>query len=217
MAAAFIENAIFPTDISNGSVGGPTFSTFVQGVQSGYEQRIPVWPYGRHFYEVQYGVKTALQSQNLLYFFHSMLGKTYGFRYYDPMDNRSCDITDEPAADDQVLIASAIGGETTQQLFKSYNTGGQITNRPITKPISGTVLLEINSVPQVETTNFTVDYTTGILTFVSPSSLTASDLVTCGFKYHVPCRFDIDRLPMSLQGPLISNTRIPIIEIRPGN
>lgn len=215
MGAAFIENAVFPTDISNGSVGGPVFKTFVQTTQSAYEQRIALWPYGRHYFEVQYGVKTALQGQTLLYFFHSMLGKTYGFRYLDPFDNRSCNITDEPAADDQVLIASAAGGETTQQLFKSYVTGGQTTNRPITKPITGTILLEINTVPQVETTNFTVDYTTGIITFNTP--LTATDLVTAGFKFHVPCRFDMDRLPMSLQGPLISNTRAAVIEIRPGN
>lgn len=212
MGAAFIEAAIFPTDISNGSVGGPMFSTYVQAVQSGHEQRIAAWPYARHFYEVNYGVKRPTQGVVLLNFFHSMLGKTYGFRYLDPFDNRSCYILDEPASDDQTLIGSAAGGETTVQLFKSYDTAGQITNRPITKPISGSVLLEINTVLQTETTHYTINYATGLITFVS--ALTALDVVKVGFKFHVPCRFDVDRIPVSLQGPLISNTRIPVIEVR---
>lgn len=213
MANDFVEAAIFPTDISNGSVGGPMFSTFVQGSQSGHEQRIPAWPYGRHYYEVQYGIKKPDQAVVVLNFFHSMLGKTYGFRFYDPIDNRSCYVLDEPASDDQTLIGSAVGGETTVQLFKSYDTAGQITNRPITKPITGTLLLEINSVLQTETTHYTVNYSTGLITFVT--ALTALDIVKVGFKFHVPCRFDIDRLPLNLRGPLISNTRIPVIEMRP--
>ena len=214
MTAAFIETAIFPTDISNGSIGGPMFLTYVHSVQSGHEQRIAAWPYGRHFYEVNYGIKRPEQGASLLNFFHSMLGKTYGFRYLDAFDHKSCFILDTPASDDVTLIASATGGETTVQLFKTYLTGTAETIRPITKPISGTVLLEINGSPQVETTNFTVNYTTGLITFVSPSSLTATDEVKAGFQFHVPARFDVDRIPMQLQGPLISNTRVPVIEIR---
>jgi len=211
MAVPFIDAAIFPTDISNGSVGGPMFMTFVQGIQSGHEQRIPGWPYARHFYEVQYGVKTPALGYIVIKFFHSMLGKTFGFKYLDPMDHKSCDITDTISATDQTLIASAVGGETSVPLIKAYDTAGQITYRPITKPINGTVIVEINSVPQTEGVGFTMNYITGVMSF---SALTATDTVTAGFHFHVPCRFDIDRLPMSLQGPLISNTRIPVIEIR---
>jgi len=213
MSAPFIEAAIFPTEISNGSTGGPTFLTFVQSAQSGYEQRIQAWPYGRHYYEVQYGVKTPAQGYALLKFFHAMKGKTYGFRYKDPFDWKSTEDMDQTVSNlDITLITSAVGGETTQQIFKQYNEGGQVTTRAIKKPISGTVVLAINGSPKVETTDYTIDYTTGIITF--NSALTEADTVTCGFHFHVPCRFDNDRLPMSLTGPLISNTNISVIEIR---
>ena len=212
MGASFIENAIFPTDISNGSVGGPMFVTYVQETASGYEQRIAAWPYGRQYYEVQYGIKKPEQGFVLLKFFQSMKGMTYGFKYLDPFDYKSCDITNTPTATDVTIVTAATSGQATATLFKEYNTAGQITTRPITKPANGTILLEINSVSKTEGIDFTVDYTNGEITFTPV--LTLNDVVTVGFQFYVPCRFGIDRLPMSLRGPLISDTQIPVIEIR---
>ena len=212
MAAPFHESAIFPTDISDGSVGGPMFVTFVQGVQSGDETRIPAWPYGRHMYDAQYGVKRATQMETLLGFFHARRGKAFGFRYSDPLDRKSCPVGDTVANDDQTLVASAAGGETAIQIVKTYTDGGESTVRPITKPISGTLLVKLNAAQLTEATHYTVDYSTGIITMLS--ALTALDTVTAGYEFHVPCRFDADRLPVRLQGPLVGDTRIPIIEVR---
>ena len=212
MGAAFIENAIFPPDISNGSVGGPMFLTYVQTVQSGHEQRIAAWPYGRHFYEVNYGIKKPEQGFALLKFFHAMRGRTYGFRYLDPFDHKSCDIFDTPASNDQVLLASAVGGETSVQMIKTYNEAGQTTIRPITKPISGHTLLEINSTLRTEGVHYSVNYSTGEITLFT--SLSPGDTVQGGFQFHVPCRFDVDRIPMTFTGPLISSTRVTVMEIR---
>ena len=212
MGAAFHESAIFPTDISDGSLGGPSYLTFVQGIQSGGEQRLPSWPYGRYEFDAQYGAKRPEQMENLVRFFHARKGRAYGFRYRDPMDYKSCAVGDTPANDDQVFVGSAVGGETSIQIVKNYTDGGVTTTRPITKPISGTVLVKKNATPLTETTHYSVNYSTGIITLFS--ALVATDVVTGGFQFHVPCRFDSDSLPIRLQGPLVGDTRVPIIEVR---
>lgn len=212
MGVPFHESAIFPTDISDGSVGGPTYMTFVQGVHSGGEQRLPAWPYGRCVYDAQYGAKRPEQMIALQTFFHARKAKAYGFRYRDPLDWKSCDPFDTPTNSDQVLVGSAAGGETEIQLIKSYTDGGETTVRPIVKPVSGTLTLKKNATPLVETTDYTVDYATGLITLVS--ALVALDTVSGGYEYHVPCRFDSDQLPIRLQGPLVGDTRVPIIEVR---
>lgn len=210
MGAAFHESAIFPTDISDGSMGGPTYLTFVHGVDSGREQRLPQWPYGKYQFDAQYGAKRVEQMEALMRFYHARQGKAYGFRYRDPMDWKSCAVNDTPANDDQTLVGSAVGGETSIQLIKNYTDGGVTLVRPIRKPVSGTVILKKNATPLVLTTDYTIDHTTGIITLVS--ALVALDVVTGGYEFHVPCRFDSDELFVRLQGPLVGDTRIPIIE-----
>ena len=213
MANDFNESAIFPEDISNGSVGGPMFLTFVQNMQSAFEQRLAVWPYGRYMYDLQYAIKTPEQSVALLNFFNASKAKTIGFRFLDPMDNKSCDVLDTVAQDDQTIIASAAGGETTFQLLKAYTIGNETTYRPIRKPIdNGSLLVEKNSVLLADPADYTMDFTTGLGTLAVGLSIT--DEIKAGFEYHVPCRFAIDRLPMTIRGPLITDTSMPIIEIR---
>ena len=60
---------------------------------------------------------------------------------------------------------------------------------------------------------WTVDTTTGIITFASPPSV--GTILTCGFEFDVPVRFDTDDLPVTLDiERLGSITSIPLIEVR---
>ncbi len=60
---------------------------------------------------------------------------------------------------------------------------------------------------------WTVDATTGIVTFASPPSVGAN--LTAGFEFDVPVRFDTDDLPVTLDiERLGSITSIPLIEVR---
>ena len=60
---------------------------------------------------------------------------------------------------------------------------------------------------------WTVDITTGIITFASPPSV--GTILTCGFEFDVPVRFDTDDLPVTLDiERLGSITSIPLIEVR---
>ncbi len=64
-------------------------------------------------------------------------------------------------------------------------------------------------------TDYTVDHTTGLVTFVAGQIPAAGEAVTAGFEFDVPVRFDTDRLDVNLSGfehGAIPN--IPIVEIR---
>jgi uncharacterized protein (TIGR02217 family) len=164
-------------------------------------------------FDAQYGAKRPDQMIALTEFYNVRKGKVYGFRYRDPLDWKSCRVDETVANDDQTIIASAVGGETTAQLIKTYTSGGESTVRPIKKPVSGSVLIKKNAGQLTETTDYSIDYATGIITFVV--ALVATDQITAGYEFHVPCRFDTDQLAIRLQGPLVGDTRIPIIEVRP--
>lgn len=206
---SFLETQ-FPTDISDGSKGGPGYLTHIVSVDSGFEQRNSVWPYPRHGYDASYGVRTAQQMEVVLRFFNVMRGRATGFRYKDPIDHKSCSYDLEPTWADQVILSSAIGGETEVQLIKHYTVAGQVTSRPITKPVVGSVLVGVNG--GEVTSGWTLDSTTGVITFDTP--LTATDAITAGFYFDVPCRFATDELEVEYEGPLIGNTNIPIVEVR---
>jgi uncharacterized protein (TIGR02217 family) len=63
--------------------------------------------------------------------------------------------------------------------------------------------------------DFTVSATTGVVQFQPGHVPGAGDVVTAGFVFDVPVRFDTDRLEISVQGfrhGAIPN--IPIVEVR---
>jgi len=67
-----------------------------------------------------------------------------------------------------------------------------------------------------EGTHFSVDATTGVITFL-PGHIPASGAaVSAGFLFDVPVRFDIDYLEMDLSAFAAGAIpKIPVVEIRP--
>ena len=81
-------------------------------------------------------------------------------------------------------------GSGIYQLQKRYGTGGTALSigypvRTIKKPVSGTVKIAVDTV--VQNTGWSVDTTTGIVTFDTPPAGDAA--VTGGFEFDVPCKF----------------------------
>ena len=75
----------------------------------------------------------------------------------------------------------------------------------------GTVLLARGGV--ATTSGWTIDSTTGIITFAAAPGAGVS--VTAGFEFDVPVRFDTDELPVTLDiERLGSITSIPLVEVR---
>lgn len=209
---SFIESPRFPDNISYGSSGGPKFNTVVTLVNSGFEYNNINWDQARHYYDVSMGVRTLEELSDLVSFFHITRGKGHQFRYKDWADYKSCDLDASPAATDQVF-GTGDGGTTAFQLIKTYDlSGGVVNQREIKKPIDGTVLIALNGVTQIETTHYTVDYTTGIVTFVTAPSASVS--VTWGGEFDVPCRFDTDELQLSMEFYGHGGLSVPVVEVR---
>ena len=81
------------------------------------------------------------------------------------------------------------------------------------KPVAVTVRVAVNGVARAETIDFTVDTTTGIITFNLPPAPGLS--VTAGCEFDVPVRFDTDRILTSMstfQAGQIPT--VPVIEVR---
>ena len=217
---AFLESPRFPTDIAYGSSGGPTYKTGVLVMASGREKRNIAWSQARHQYDVAYGVKSVAQLDSLLGFFHAVRGRAHSFRFKDFSDFHTATPSGHtvgggpattPTAADQ-NIGTGDGAEKVFQLAKTYTAGALSLSRTITKPISGTILVAVNAVTQTETTHYTINYTTGVLTFVAaPGNGLA---VTWGGQFDVPVRFDIDMLETTLDHFLHGTTRVPLVEVR---
>lgn len=191
----------FPTDISYGSSGGPTYATDIVISASGYEQRNISWAQARARYNVAHGVKNKAQLDQLIAFFRARKGRAIGFRFKD--------WTDYTASAQN--LGSGDGGRTSFQLIKRYSSGTSEEVRSITKPVSGTVVIRVNGA--VRSSGVTIDYTKGLVQFaVAP---TLGQVVTADFSFDVPVRFDTDKLSATLdEYGVHSWLDIPLIEVR---
>lgn len=204
---AFI-NTQFPVTISRGSSGGPAYQTTITLCASGIERANSDWSTPRHEFDAATGVKSAADLHSVLAFFHVMKGRFNSFRWKDWADYKSCAPTGTVSVTDQV-IGTGTGAQTAFQLIKTYSAGGSTQVRTITLPVSGTVAAALNSTP---TTAFTVNTQTGVITFSSPPG--AGVVVTAGYEFDVPCRFDSDSISVSMDSYKLGSATIPVIEVK---
>lgn len=191
----------FPADISYGSSGGPTFSTDVIEAFSGFEQRNINWSAARARYNVAHGVKTQSQLDELIAFFRARQGKAIGFRFKDWTDYQAV----------AQNIGTGNGSQTVFQLTKKYTSSVTVT-RIIKKPVNnGALKIYLNAV--LQSSGYTVNYTTGAVTFTTaPGSGVA---VTADFEFDVPVRFDTDQLDAAIDDfGTRSWSDIPLVEVR---
>lgn len=207
---------VFPSSLSYGSGGGPGYRSTVIKAHSGFEERNREWDFPLHYYPINLNNRNESELQDLLDHYHACAGRWNTFNLLDPRDYKSCRISATPDDEDQT-IRTATGGETTVQIIKNYTRGGQTQVRKITRPISGTLLIAIDTVAKTSGADYTVDYTTGIVTFTT--GLATGEIVTAGYQFYTPCRFDIDDLDLVIQtancdNGLIGGINVPIVEIR---
>lgn len=190
----------FPPDISYGASGGPAFSTAVVATVSGYEHRNINWSQGRGRWNVAHGLKTRAQVADLIAFFRARKGRAYGFRFKDWSDFQ---------ASTQVL-GTGDGSTTAFQLVKHYVSGEIDDVRLISKPVAGTVQVYHDGAPA---TGWSVDTTTGLITFTTPPP--NGSVITADFEFDVPVRFDTDQMDLTVETAELSRwSQIPVVEIR---
>ncbi len=108
-------------------------------------------------------------------------------------------------------LGTGNGSLTTFQLVKNYTSGAYSYSREIKKPVSGTVKIYLNAV--LQGSGYSVDYTTGVVTFTAAPG--AGVIVSSDFDFDVPVRFDTDTLSVRADGPgFFVWDSIPIVEIR---
>lgn len=179
-----------PAKLSFGTGSGASFQTDVVTYQGGGEYRNSRWDYQKATFDVSYVVKDRADANKMYKFFLTAQGRFNSFRVKDELDYTSAeDGVSTPTAQDQ-FIAIADGSSLSFQLIKAYSNGLTSYTRRITKPVdNGAVKVAVNG---VETTNFTLDYVTGILTLGFPP--TAGHIITAGYEFSIHCRFENDSI-----------------------
>lgn len=197
---AFYESE-FPKDISFLAIGGPTFSTAVNEGFSGGENRNRNWSTSRGQWTIELHYKPQSYFDAAHAFFLCVGGQADGFRLYDHKDN---------AATDQ-LIGMGDGATVNFQLTKTYVSGTRAYVRNILKPImasisdfqgnplANTVVIYVNDVEQDYGTDWTIDPTTGIVTFTTAPSGSPPATITADFQFHYPVRFKDDALAAQVE------------------
>lgn len=203
----------FPTDISRGAHGGPERRTDVVVLGSGAEERNARWADSRRSYNAGYGVRSLDDLHAVIAFFEERRGKLYGFRWHDSGDFKSCAPGVTATAIDQVL-GTADGTTTRFGLIKTYGRNYAPWARRITKPVAGSVVVAVGGVAQGADTH-TVDISDGTITFGPSHIPAAGQIVSAGFQFDVPVRFDTDKLEINITGFRSGAIpSIPLVEIR---
>jgi len=181
---------------------------------SGFEERNARWAHARRSYNAGYGIRSLDDLHSVIAFFEERRGRLHGFRWKDHVDWKSCAPEIAVAAADQVLGAGD-GSRTTFQLCKRYGALHAPYERPITKPVAGSVRLAVDGVEQEDGVDFDLDATRGTVTFQLARTPAPYAVVTAGFEFDVPVRFDTDRLDINLAGFRHGAIpAIPLVEIR---
>jgi uncharacterized protein (TIGR02217 family) len=203
----------FPVAISRGSSGGPERRTDVVTLGSGHEERNSRWADSRRSWNAGYGIKTLADLHAVLAFFEERRGRLHAFRWRDPADWKSCHPDTAPSALDQV-IGTGNGTTSVFQLSKTYGAAYAPWTRSIAKPVAGTVMVAVSGTVQAAAA-FTVNPGTGQATFLAGHIPAAGAVVTAGFEFDCPVRFDTDKLDVNVLG-LHHGTipHIPLIEVR---
>lgn len=194
----------FPTRVSYGAVGGPRFSTTVQILNSGFEQRNINWAQARREYTVDISPSRGTEWTAVLDFFHARRGRAYGFRLKDFSDFELAEQS----------IGTGDNSTTDFQIFKRYVDDDELAppyDRDLKKIVADTVEVSVDGSPMAS--GWSVDETTGILSFDTAPATDADIAVACEFD--VPVRFDTDLMQAAIPGPDIHHWQsVKLVEIR---
>jgi uncharacterized protein (TIGR02217 family) len=184
--------------------------------RNGQEVRNALWQDPLYSYNAAFAVKTYADIATLQAFFHNCRGKEQSFLVKDWAD----------FAIPRTTIGTGTGAATTFQLIKTYTTASFGTfSRTITKPIATEgkpgVRVWVNDV-EVNTSNVSHSTSTGIITLTSAPANGHAVEASCA-EFYVPCRFDVDELPVELltywlnSGADFASVNIPdirLVEVR---
>lgn len=202
----------FPVSLSFGALGGPERRTEIVELANGHEERNTPWRDSRRRYDAGFGLRALDDLETVIAFFEARQGMLHAFRWKDWGDYRSAPASKPVTAFDQLLGPG--DGETREfQLRKGYASGDQTWWREIVKPVAGTVRAAIGAEEMTLGEDYSVDATTGRITFDWPPDAGAE--IHAGFEFDVPVRFDADLIQISVASFKAGEVpKVPVVEVR---
>ena len=185
----FLESPRFPGCPRYGFISEPMYSVSIIERASGVERRNRNWAYPLTRLTITVGPSEGGDAaiQELLRFYHAVGGQAIGFRIKDFADFKSCEVGATPAATDCPMLLVTGVSPDEYQLAKRYTYGALNQDRPIYKPVSGTIVVEDDGDPKTEGVDYTINYTTGRVTL---NFVPSSGGPTWGGEFDLPARFD---------------------------
>ena len=112
-------------------------------------------------------------------------------------------------------IGTGDGANRLFPLTKTYADAGGATVRRIEKPVEGSIVTAVDGLA-LDPTDFAVDPTTGLVTIAAAATPGPGAVVTAGYEFDIPVRFDTDRIEISLAAFRAGSVpSVPLVEIRP--
>lgn len=174
-----------PDGLQYQSTAGAGFDTIIQQPASGHEYRIARQSQGRHRFRLVKALQTEAEAKAIKAFALGRRGALHSFRLKDFSDYTTAENGIDAPTDLDHTIGEGDGTETTFQLQKVYEgSGPNAYSRTITLPVTGTVVVSINS---VNTTSFTVS---GQGEVVLNSAPVLGATIKAGCEFDVPVRFE---------------------------
>jgi uncharacterized protein (TIGR02217 family) len=191
-----VDPVVFPLNNVQKIGGGVQFSTDIQEGTSGVEVRTPLWQDSRHTFDCTPGIRTLDHVRLVRAFFYACNGPEISFLLTDWSDYsviHTQDVIPNSGGCFEQGVAESYGGSTTVfQLQKLYSNSYRTHARKITRPQSGTVLIYDSNA--LVTSGYSIDYTTGLVTFTSPPAAAP----TWDGNFYVPVRFKDDEVDWEL-------------------
>lgn len=205
---AFFEGSL-PLALALGAGGGIERRTEIVALGSGREARNAVWAHGRRRYDLA-GAVTSLDDLNaVIAFFEARRGRLQAFRFRDAVDCKSCAPSATPAATDQAL-GIGDGAETAFQLVRAYGEGDAVYTRDIVKPVVSSVRIALDG-EEIAAEGYELN-AHGVVTFASAPE--PGVVLTAGFVFDTPVRFDADRLETRMDGYGAGRfVAVPLVEV----
>lgn len=206
----FLETPRFPGCPRYGYQSDPVYSVTVIQRASGVERRNQNWAYPLTRITITVGPSEGGDPaiQELLRFYHAVRGPLIGFRVKDYADFKSCDVGDTPARTDQPMTAT-LDSPGDYQLVKRYSYGALSQDRPIYKPVQGTILLADSGTLKTETADYSIDYSTGRVSL----NFTPAGTLTWGGEFDLPMRFE-GSFPVEIISHRVQAVSFALQEIR---
>lgn len=180
-------------------------------------------PYGTYSFNIVFNNKTLdEQLDKVIDFYQRCGGMAGGFRFKHRGDFSTNGYTGTPTAQDQLCVEIDAVAKT-YQITRWYgnNAVADCPRRKILKPVTGTVLVSRREsgvyTTLTLTTDYTINYTTGVITLVN--ALTGGQTLYAGCYFDIPVAFNTDLSGVSFNtktagNEFILSSSIDLIEIR---